>query len=640
VLDQPVPSEAERGLALVGTDEPASKPRVLAAGQFSAEFIGGNLRNIRFAGREVIRAISYVVRDKDWGTYAPTLDNLAVDEDDAGFRVSYTASIGSNGERLTFRATIRAEGNALAFEADAVPEQDFLTSRCGFTILHPIVGLAGRPVEVEHVDGTVERSVLPDLVDPYQPFKDMRAITHDVMPGVTATCRMVGDSFEMEDQRNWTDASYKTYVRPLALPWPYVMPGGVLNRQAVHLTIQGALPSAAVTLFEATPEVRIEVGEAIGPMPKFGLVLTPGESDATLTQIARLKAIAPQLLLCHYDPTVGHGVCELAAYAQIARQHEADVVLECVVPCERQLLDEFAEIADQVSAAGLTLDAIAVSPSVDRRSTPPGSRWPECPPLEEVYAAARRTFPSLALGGGMFSYFTELNRKRPPADKLDFVTHCTCPIVHDADDRSVMQSLEALPFVLRSARAIIGHSTPYRIGPSTIGMRQNPYGSRTMPNPDNRRITMTECDPRQCGLFAAAWMIGYAARLPAAGIEAFTGAALTGRFGAVETDGTVRPVFHAARLLAELAGWKTLDCRSSAEDRMLALAACSPEGKRVLLLANLSDCTQKVILPWGEQAAVLDETTLAGARGGGFPAETPPGSGLALKSYAVAWITG
>ena len=26
--------------------------------------------------------------------------------------------------------------------------------------------------------------------------------------------------FEMEDQRNWTDASYKTYGTPLALPFP------------------------------------------------------------------------------------------------------------------------------------------------------------------------------------------------------------------------------------------------------------------------------------------------------------------------------------------------------------------------------------------------------------------------------------
>ena len=37
---------------------------------------------------------------------------------------------------------------------------------------------------------------------------------------------MQGDIFEMEDQRNWTDASYKTYVRPLALPWPYTLPAG------------------------------------------------------------------------------------------------------------------------------------------------------------------------------------------------------------------------------------------------------------------------------------------------------------------------------------------------------------------------------------------------------------------------------
>ncbi len=32
---------------------------------------------------------------------------------------------------------------------------------------------------------------------------------------------MEGEVFEMEDQRNWTDASFKTYCRPLALPIPY-----------------------------------------------------------------------------------------------------------------------------------------------------------------------------------------------------------------------------------------------------------------------------------------------------------------------------------------------------------------------------------------------------------------------------------
>ena len=46
----------------------------------------------------------------------------------------------------------------------------------------------------------------------------------------------------MEDQRNWTDASYKTYVRPLAKPWPYTLPKGESFTQSVTLTLSGKLP--------------------------------------------------------------------------------------------------------------------------------------------------------------------------------------------------------------------------------------------------------------------------------------------------------------------------------------------------------------------------------------------------------------
>ncbi|RUX33337.1 hypothetical protein EN994_35250, partial [Mesorhizobium sp. M7A.F.Ca.CA.002.09.1.1] len=114
----------------------------------------------------------------------------------------------------------------LVFDVSALPENDFETNRCGFCILHPIADLAGSPVMVEHTDGSVVATKLPQLIDPWQPFKDIRAISHQVRPGVIAECRMEGDTFEMEDQRNWSDASYKTYVRPLVLPWPYVLPAG------------------------------------------------------------------------------------------------------------------------------------------------------------------------------------------------------------------------------------------------------------------------------------------------------------------------------------------------------------------------------------------------------------------------------
>ena len=98
----------------------------------------------------------------------------------------------------------------------------------------------------------------------------------------------------------------------------------------------------------------------------------------------------------------------------------------------------------------------------------------------------------------MMSYFTELNRKRVPGDSIDYVSHCTNPIVHAADDLSVMQTFEALCDVIASVRSIYGDK-PYRIGPSTIAMRQNPYGSATKDNPGLSRIPMANVDPRRRG---------------------------------------------------------------------------------------------------------------------------------------------
>ena len=128
------------------------------------------------------------------------------------------------GNRATTRRSKASIDGSLEFTGAATPTTDFLTARTGFVVLHPLKGVAGRPVEVEHVDGTVEKSNFPELVNPVQPFLDIRALTHEVMPGLQAAVRMEGDTFEMEDHRNWTDASFKTYVRPLALPWPYTLP--------------------------------------------------------------------------------------------------------------------------------------------------------------------------------------------------------------------------------------------------------------------------------------------------------------------------------------------------------------------------------------------------------------------------------
>jgi D-apionolactonase len=154
------------------------------------------------------------------------------------------------------------------------------------------------------------------------------------------------------------------------------------------------------------------------------------------------------------------------------------------------------------------------------------------PELADIYRAARAAFPGIPLGGGMFSFFTELNRKRPPADMLDFVMHTTSPIVHAADDISVMETLEALPYVIQSTRSFIGR-TPYRIGPSAIPARDNPYGASAASNPNNQRVCLAKMDPRQRGLFGAAWTLGYIAAFAYGGIEVVTMGAPTGPGGII-----------------------------------------------------------------------------------------------------------
>ncbi|MER9854873.1 MULTISPECIES: hypothetical protein [unclassified Mesorhizobium] len=578
---------------LYGTRALEAEPVRLSAGALSADFVNGNLRTIRHRGTEVLRAIAYIVRDRDWGTYEPNLTDLIINQAADAFSVSYSAScLAPDGSRLGFRATIKGSADGrLVFEVSALPESDFETNRCGFCILHPIADLAGSPVTVEHTDGSIVATKLPELIDPWQPFKNLRTITHEVRPGVIAECRMEGDVFEMEDQRNWSDASYKTYVRPLALPWPYVLPAGQTLRQTISLRItgEGKAPAATVT----SEPVRVELGE-VGPrLPDVGVVIYPEDVETALANLSTLAALGPQQLLFHYDPTRGHGLDALRAFARLATAYAAETTLECVVACAGDLDAEMSGVANLVREAGLKLSAIAVSPSVDRQSTPPGSAWPDCPPLEEIYAATRRAFSDIRLGGGMFSYFTELNRKRVPAAQLDFVTHCTCPIVHAADDLSIMQSLEALPFITQSARAIFGAKS-YRIGPSTIAMRQNPYGGATKPNPGGQRIAMADRDPRHAGLFAAAWTIGYAARVAPAGLEQLTLSSFTGPFGVLASSGepiaarSPRPLFGAIKGLCELAGLTQVAARTSDETKVLALAGRSASDETVVWLANLT----------------------------------------------------
>ena len=589
-----MPYAISDSVRLYGTDEPVEPPRLLQAGPLSAEFEAGNLRYIRYRGREMMRAVSFIVRDRNWGTYAPQITQLEFHEQPDSFRISYQATVG--GGEFRYKAVIAGESNgSLTFSGKGAASTDFLTNRTGFVVLHSIEGIAGAACTVEHVDGTIEETHFPLLIDPVQPMTALRAITHEFMPGLKVACRMEGDTFEMEDQRNWTDASFKTYVRPLALPWPYLISKGESVEQSVTLKVSGS--AGEIESVDTGPTLTISKHVLGDPFPPLGFALHPKDLDATEQSLDALRQSRPAHVVCHYDSRLGHSESDLQRMADLGKAIGAELWLEFVVPSVDRFEQDIRDLGRTVTELGKPFAAVMISPAPDLKCTLPGSPWPPCPPLDDCYRAARAAFPDERLAGGMFSFFTELNRKRPPVDLLDFVTFTTVAIFHAGDDRSAMETLESLPYLAKSVQAFIG-GKPYHVGPSSIGLRMNPYGEAPVANPGNIRQAMNGMDPRQRGLFAAAWSLGFVSRFTKGGASAITVGGGVGEFGIgyakmdypqpwFDENGGVYPVYHVFKGLAALRGKPLVNVIVSTPCEIQAIAAATDKGVEVWI-ANLT----------------------------------------------------
>ena len=258
-----------------------------------------------------------------------------------------------------------------------------------------------------------------------------------------------------------------------------------------------------------------------------------------------------------------------------------------------------------------------------------------------------RAFPGARIGAGMVTYYTELNRCRPTGDAFEFIAHTTAPIVHAADDVSVMETLEALPHMARSVRTI-WPGRGHRIGPSSLAMRSNPYGAALVANPDLRRVALAGEDPRQHGLFAAAWTIGYAAALALEGTEMLALHATHGASTLLATSplsqspllsgASVLPAFHALRWLARGGGRGTVPVRG-VPPGLAALAWVKHDGARVAL-ANLTATSLRIRLTgcWRAQALELRSVAWAVRDEAWLDRPGLGGSVFEIAPYASAFL--
>jgi hypothetical protein len=639
--------ESSRYEIWYGRGEPPVETREVRAGPLIARLEGIDLRYIRIGGVEAVRRLFVAVRDASWGTIPPQVSDIKVEAHADSFRVAFEAFHEAGELRFRWRGELvgGADGT-LDCRLDGVAESDFEYNRIGFCVLHPREN-AGRPYRAGTPDGELT-GTLPDLIGA-QRFEDGKIwplfpsydrIDIELEDGVWAHFEFEGDLFEMEDQRNWTDASFKTYSTPLALGWPHHAVAGQEIRQRVHLTFEGKAKDAA----ETGEPIRIELGGRTGGrLPALGLGTASHGAPLSRREVELLRA----LRLDHVRADVHPG--EKDWQAQLGRAIDDSRSLGVPIELALFLGDDAEAQLEAMAEAAAAADVIRFLVFKDGEVvTDP--RW--------VRLARERlgeAFPAAMFGGGTDQWFTELNRERPDLDGVDAVTYSVNATVHADDDTSVMETPAAQGDTVRSARAL-SNGLPVLVGPVTIRPRFWPfgsYGSGELP---------FQVDPRQCSLFGAAWTLASAKHLAEAGAGAVTFFETTGWRGTVETEagsprpdlfpshvGTAFPLYH---VLADLAEWKEgdiVEAGSSAPLAVEALAVGGHDGLHVLLAnltASAESCTVGPLPAEGPSIRRLDETTAAaaGERPEEFRAqreavEAPAGHlTLELAPYAVVRI--
>ena len=521
-------------------DEPAPVPVEL--GPWSLELRrGGSLSNLAFSGVPVLRAVRGVLRDRDWRTAPATVLDVTTREGELHVRGTFRDDGGEDVVDATWEIGVRAHAGRLAVEFTATARRAFQRNRFGLVVLHRPDD-AGTPLRVGHPDGSWTGTGFPVAIAPHQPARDVAELRWR-RPGVDVALEFRGDVFEMEDQRNWSDASFKTYSTPLSEPFPVRLEPGTVVRQQV---VVRCTPNAVPVPVPARP-TRIDLVVTDEPLPQWG-----STSD--------VEGLAGPLLveLLTADPA-WPGVLERAR--------------RCGRPLDvRIVTDDPSEVGAVVDATqGVDVLRFGVHSRTTHVSTP------------ELWAALRAACAGLTadLVAGARSHFTELNRTVEvlPADAAGVVFAST-PQMHDTGRDQVLEALAVQELTGRQA-VEIGGGRPVHVGPVTLRPRFNAVAT-TPWRIDRDRVPR---DPRRDARGFAAWVIASAAAFAVPGVASVS-------FG--DVDG---PAAASLRLLAGLDGSRRL---------RLAPGCVLPQGVHLIggrgvdgdavLLANLADDVRVVDL--------------------------------------------
>lgn len=535
------------------------------------ELDGVDLRFLRCGGVGLVSRLYAAVRDARWGTVPARIAELDLDASDDGFHLSFTAEHVDPPIALHWRGDVVGGGDgSVSYAFDGVAGADFEYNRIGLCLNLPLDDLRGAAFAGRTATGTTSGR-LPDAIAPqemddgvalplFPAVSELELAGHS---GARVRCTFEGDLFELEDQRNWTDASLKAYSAAGARGLPRRAGRGERLRQRVRIEL----------LSPPRPRRRRRPALALGggagrSLPPLGLGL--GSVPASREQLDALELVAPAHVRVDLPGRAAVGPTVAAAWS-------AATALGAPLQLALHLDDDAAALLADVRAA-LERERAMVSEAIVLRAAQEATGG-------EAAAVARTALGS-ALGEarvlvGTDAYFAQLNRVRPDPTGADGLIYSIQAQEHAFDDRSLVETLAVQSETARDARALAGGGL-VAVGPVTLRARR----AFSAPAGASRHVAST-ADPRQATAFGAAWTLGSVKRLAEAGADLLTYYELVGGAGVAGPAATVaRPLLHVLADVAELRDGEIVACDSSAPLAVEALAV-RRAGSLTVLLANL-----------------------------------------------------
>jgi D-apionolactonase len=664
-----------------GRPDPLPARHPLRAGPLALVYERGALRTMAAQGTELLRGLYSAVRDHNWGTVPPVILEEQIDNQVDSFNIRYLAQY--QAAEISFRAEYHFWGTpdgTLGLALRGVAETTFRKNRIGFCALHPLRGLTGQPCTITHPGGQTSVATFPALVSPHQPMLNIQGLAWETG---AARCQLTftGDVWEMEDQRNWTDSSFKIYCTPLARPFPVEIVAGTEVVQEVVLKVE-LMDKELKTLALGTPPPRGGTGGgAKVAFPPLGRQkreflgepgrLPEGAVDETITfQINPTPFSLPRW---GFADAGGRLSAREGAWLRHAGAHHLRIDLKMnELDWTSRLADALANARDLGAKLELALHftanyaaelaalrrhlagpplPVALVWAVDRatRTSTPGLVAAVAEPLRQLFPAAR-------VGGGTDANFAEFNRQPFGAAGLDFVTFAVNPQVHAFDNQTLVENLEAQADALATA-AQRYPGQQLVVSPVTLRPRFNVVATGPEPEPADNELP-SAVDERQMSLFAAGWTLGSLAALTRAGCHAATYYQTVGWQGLGQGDtgparpalfaaqpGEVFPVYHLFRFLAGLPSRVVREVAPSHPLRFSGLALGGGEGPLYLVLASHHPEPLAISLvghPFAE-GKKLDETNADLARQNpAFLEETPwqtlTGGPVVLPPFGLVFL--